>query len=190
MAVTSIEARCRHCGRDVHLSEVRDLRTGQCPRCGRLLAPDWTDKLLHDATRADAALQHLVAALRALRRTPGHLSLRPHSVLRNLVEEVGWDDDLAAEPELLADELPELRRLHARWEGLARTDRGAPAPAGAGPGPAPRQGRFRRLVATLFPGHREAGFPRASSPSAPPTGAAVGPRPQGPGDRDRQLEAA
>lgn len=118
MVVTPIGARCHRCGRDFHLFEVRDDRSGRCPRCGWILAPDWTDKLLHDATRADAAQRHLVRSLRDLHSLPGNLAVRPHTVLRTLFEEVGWAEDLAREPEMLRHELGELRRHIAEWELL------------------------------------------------------------------------
>ncbi|MGE3447815.1 MAG: hypothetical protein AB7H92_09580 [Microbacteriaceae bacterium] len=71
MPVTPIEARCRRCGDDFHLFEVRDQRRGTCPRCGWILTPDWTAKLLEDAARADIAQRHLVGALRSLHNLPG-----------------------------------------------------------------------------------------------------------------------
>lgn len=94
MPVTPIEARCRRCGDDFHLFEVRDHRRGTCPRCGWILTPDWTAKLLEDAARADIAQRHLVGALRSLRNLPGNVAVRPHTVLRNLFEGVGWQRDL------------------------------------------------------------------------------------------------
>lgn len=129
MPVTPIEARCRRCGDDFHLFEVRDQRLGTCPRCGWILTPDWTAKLLEDAARADIAQRHLVGALRSLRNLPGNVAVRPHTVLRNLFEEVGWQRDLVEDPGLLREELRELRRLLASWERLE------PAATGAAPGP-------------------------------------------------------
>lgn len=118
MAVTPIGARCRRCGEDFHLFEVREQRSGCCPRCGWVLTPDWTAKLLEEAGRADFAQRHLVAALRSLRNLPGNVDLRPHTILRNLFEEVGWEQELADNPEMLREELRELRRLVSAWELL------------------------------------------------------------------------
>jgi hypothetical protein len=118
LAVTPIQARCRRCGEDFHLIEVLDDRSGTCPRCGWSLTLDWTAKLLDDAARADIAQGHLVGALRSLSSLPGNVVLRPHTVLRNLFEEVGWEHDLAQNPEMLRDEIRELRRLLAAWELL------------------------------------------------------------------------
>ena len=118
MPITPIEARCRRCGEDFSLFEVRVQRTGVCPRCGWMLTPDWTAKLLEDAAVADIAQRHLVNALRSLRNLPGNAMVRPHTVFRNLFEEVGWQKDLAEAPEMMRDELRELRRLVAAWELL------------------------------------------------------------------------
>ena len=118
MPVTPIEARCRRCGGDFSLFEVRVQRTGVCPRCAWMLTPDWTAKLLEDAAVADIAQRHLVNALRSLRNLPGNAAVRPHTVLRNLFEEVGWQTDLAEDPEMLRGELRELRRLIGAWELL------------------------------------------------------------------------
>jgi hypothetical protein len=118
MAVTSIEARCRRCRQDFELIELRTQHNGTCPRCGWALAPDWTDKLLYDATAADAGLRLLVRSLRSMSNLPGNVALQPHSVLRNLVGEVGWEDDLTDDPDMLERALHEVRRLLDTWELL------------------------------------------------------------------------
>jgi hypothetical protein len=118
MAVTPIKARCRRCGEDFHLYEVLDHRSGTCPQCGWILTANGTTKLLEDAAVADIAQRHLVGSLRNLRNLPGDMQLRPHTVLRNLFEEVGWHNDLAEDPEILRHELHELRRLLGAWELL------------------------------------------------------------------------
>jgi hypothetical protein len=118
VAVTAIRARCRRCREDFHPFEVLDQRDGTCPRCGWSLSYDWTATLLEEAARADIAQRHLVDALRRLRDLPGNMLLRPHIVLRNLFEEVGWHKDLAEDTDTLQEELPELRHLLAAWELL------------------------------------------------------------------------
>jgi hypothetical protein len=118
MALVPIEARCRRCRGDFHLFELLDDRSGTCPRCGWPLTVDWTDLLLDDAARADIAQRLLVGALRNLRSLPGNMALRPHVVLRNLFEEVGWQNELADDPEMLREALGELRRLLTAWELL------------------------------------------------------------------------
>lgn len=118
VAVTAIQARCRRCRQDFHLFEVLDQRDGTCPRCGWRLSHHWTATLLEQAARADIAQRHLVDALGRLRNLPGNVLLRPHIVLRNLFEEVGWDKDLAEDSDTLQEELSELRPLLAAWELL------------------------------------------------------------------------
>jgi hypothetical protein len=118
MAVRSIQARCRRCGDDFTLADLLDDRRGVCLRCGWPLTHDWTPKLLGDAARAEAAQRQLVSALRSLRNLPGNVVVRPHTVLRNLFDEVGWQRDLAEDPELLREELRELRRALLEWELL------------------------------------------------------------------------
>jgi hypothetical protein len=154
MAVTPIEARCRRCGEDFHLFEVTEQRRGTCPRCGWMLTPDWTAKLLEDAARADIAQRHLVGALRSLRNLPGNVAVRPHTVLRNLFEEVGWQRDFAEDPALLREELAELRHLVRTWERLE-----PPAADHA-----PRPSWLRRAAAVLLgtQPHRQA--PAAARP--------------------------
>ena len=116
--MTSIEAQCRRCGRVFTLFQIRVERSGRCPGCGSMLTPDRTEELLQHGANADVALRHLVEALRAVRGLPGVVVLRPHTVMRNLFEEVGWEEDLAGDTESLYEELHELRSLVAAWEAL------------------------------------------------------------------------
>ena len=118
MAVTPIQARCRRCDEDFRLYEVLDHRRGTCPQCGWILTADRTVKLLEDAAVADIAQRHLVGSLRSLRNLPGDVLLRAHTVLRNLFDEVVWERDLADHPEVLREELRELRPLLSAWELL------------------------------------------------------------------------
>jgi hypothetical protein len=136
MAVTSIEARCRRCRKGFELIELRDQHSATCPRCGWALTHDWGDKLRADAAAADAALGLLVRSLRSMRSLPGNVAIQPHSVLRNLGDEVGWERDLADDPELLRPALREARRLLDTWELLD------PAVAAA----QPRRSRLQRAV--------------------------------------------
>ena len=140
MPVTPIQAHCSRCGQYFHLFELLDDRSGRCPRCNWTLTQDWTHALLDDARRADIAQRHLVKALRGLGNLPGNITVRPVTVLRNFFEEVGWQRDLAADPELHRAELAELRRLVTAWELLD------PAVADA----QPRRGRLRRAIDAIL----------------------------------------
>lgn len=142
MAVTAIKARCRRCRQDFYLFEVLDQRDGTCPRCASSLSHDWTATLLEEAARADIAQRHLIDALRRLRNLPGNVLLRPHIVLRNLFEEVGWHKDLAEDIDTLQEELSEARQLLAAWELLD------PEVVAA----LPHRGRIRRIL-DWFAGH-------------------------------------
>lgn len=154
MAVTPIEAHCRRCLERFYLFELLDDRTGRCPRCGRTLSQDWVPELLRQARTADITQRRLIASLRGLRDIPGNLMLRPHTVLRNLFEEVGWQRDLAENPAALREELRELHRLLAEWEQLA--------PQSAAP--RRRRGWFRRLLDALI--DRDARARKASTDAA------------------------
>ncbi len=141
MAITPIEARCRRCHQELLLGDLRDVPDGLCPGCGYPLAPDWWDYALSQASLADPYLEKLVGVLRHLVQLPGNLELEPHSVLRNLVEEVGWEEQLAAEPDALGEEIGFLREELDRWSALAPPER---RQAGS-----PLAGGLRRLAGRL-----------------------------------------
>ena len=163
MAPTPIGARCRSCGRDFHLFEVRDQRTGLCPRCGRPLTPDWTGMLLEDVARVEIAHWHLVDALRRLRQLPGNMAVRPHTLLRNLFKEIGWQRDLAEDQEMLRQELRRIRRHIAIWQKLDRTITAAQ----------PRRSWLHRVIAAITGAphasrrraHRDSDVPGDDSPT-------------------------
>jgi len=118
-AAAPIQARCRRCQGDFFLYEVVEDKTGECPRCQWPLSPDWTPLLLEEAKRADAAQRDLVTALRRLVGLPGNMEILPHSVLRNLFEDIGWERALASEPVLIREEIRRLRERVEAWELLA-----------------------------------------------------------------------
>ena len=62
--------------------------------------------LLEESRNADSAMKLLVRALRRLNGLPGNLELMPHSVLRNLFEEVGWEEEFATDPHYAAGRAP------------------------------------------------------------------------------------
>jgi hypothetical protein len=139
MPLTPIGARCRRCGRSFYLFEVRDEGTGTCPRCGRPLAADWTAVLLEDIARAEIAQRHLFQALRRLRKLPGNLAVRPHTLLRNFFKEIGWQNDLADDPEMLREELRHIRQHVSAWQRLDQKDTGN----------RPRRSWRQRLIETI-----------------------------------------
>ena len=122
MYVSPIEARCRHCAREFRLSDLLSAADGVCPYCARLLSPEWTSLLLQESRTADEAMMALVRALRRLVGLPGNLELLPHSVLRNLFEEVGWEEEFSNDPAGAQDELRFIRLEVESWERLAELD--------------------------------------------------------------------
>ena len=127
MATTPIQGRCRRCGREFHLFELVEARDGRCPRCEYLLTPEYTFLLLDEAGRADRLERELVASLRRLVGLPGNLEVIPHSVLRNIFEEVGWEEEVAGDRELVRHEVEELRRWLDRWAELTQSEQEAQA---------------------------------------------------------------
>ena len=118
MAVRPIQARCRRCQQTFHLFELLDDNSGRCPRCNWALTPDWAQELIRQAAVADTAQRQLILALRGLRNIPGNVTLLPHTVLGNLFTEVGWERDIAEEPDLLRREISELRNHLGAWQRL------------------------------------------------------------------------
>lgn len=142
-----IEARCEHCGEVFALFELRGDRTGNCPRCGRQLAPDWTAKLLHDTARAEVALRELLASIKGLQSMPTSMRVLPSTVLRPLFEETRWQEELAEAPEVAESELRAIRRFVSDYEralgqATAASDRASRR----------RRRRLRKLVGARRPG--------------------------------------
>jgi hypothetical protein len=120
MEAHPIDARCRHCTSDFPISDLLLAVDGRCPICGWTLTPEWTIVLQEESRNADAAMMLLVRALRRLYGLPGNLQLLPHSVFRNLFEEVGWEQDLSVDPDYAGQELRLLRLQFESWERLAQ----------------------------------------------------------------------
>jgi hypothetical protein len=118
-----LEGRCRRCGNRFLLRDLLDDRTGLCTYCRRPLSPDWTEVMLDEAAHADHAQQQLVKALRRLVGLPGNLEVVPHVVLRNALEQIGWEQDLENDPEAAAREAAYLREQADRWAASAMGSR-------------------------------------------------------------------
>lgn len=120
MEALPIEVKCRHCTSDFPISDLLLAVDGRCPVCGWTLSPEWTTMLQEESRNADTAMMLLVRALRRLYGLPGNLQLLPHSVFRNLFEEVGWEQDLSVDPDYAGQELRLLRLQLESWERLAQ----------------------------------------------------------------------
>jgi hypothetical protein len=113
-----IRAICRRCHNEFALHEILEKNDGTCPRCSWSLSRDWESLLFEQARIADRAQQVLVKSLRRLVSLPGNLAILPHSVFRNLFEEVGWEITLAKEPAVIREELRLLHEEVDRWDRL------------------------------------------------------------------------
>ena len=102
------------------MAEVVEERTGLCPRYRALLTRELGPVLLEEARRAERAQMGLVGSLHRLVSLPGYLEIGPHSVFRNLLEEVNWERDLRDNP------VARVRRL-PRPRGVERLVLGSPA---------------------------------------------------------------
>jgi hypothetical protein len=100
------------------LFELLERKDGECPRCRHPLSPEWTFLMLEETERAETAQRELLTALRRLVGLPGNLRVKPRSILRNVLEEVGWEEDLAPEPELVEEQVRDLEEKTHEWERL------------------------------------------------------------------------
>ena len=106
-----IRARCRVCLLDFYLSEVSRSPEGRCPRCGRKLSPAYTTMMVGEAARICRAHGELLEAVRILVSLPGNLELIPHTLVRDLLEEVDWEEQIAKDRRLIRREIDELERM-------------------------------------------------------------------------------
>jgi hypothetical protein len=106
-----IRARCRFCRLDFYLSELARSPEGRCPRCGRRLAPAYTNMVVREAGRVCRAHSELLEAVRLLVSLPGNLELIPHTLIRDLLEEVDWQEEIAQDRELIRREIDELEKM-------------------------------------------------------------------------------
>jgi hypothetical protein len=114
----SVEVRCRHCDAAFTLADLLAERTGRCPNCNVLLAPEWTEVLFEEAARVEESQAGLITGYRRLAGLPGFLEVLPHTLIQNFFEEVGWEEQLSADPELVERELRLLRQELMAWEHL------------------------------------------------------------------------
>ena len=106
-----IRARCRFCRLDFYLSELTRSQEGRCPRCGRRIAPAYTAMVVREAGRVCQAHRVLLDAVRLLVSVPGNLELIPHTLVRDLLEEVDWQEQIAEDRDLIRREIDELERM-------------------------------------------------------------------------------
>ncbi len=141
MAARPIHAQCRQCGQRMVLGEVVTVTAGRCPGCSRVLAPGYTELLLQDAQRAERLEGELVITLRRLAGLPGNLRLDPDAILAAAIAEVGWDELLAGDRDLVQTEAEHIDADTRRWRSRERGARLEQAPA--------LSGRIRALAQRL-----------------------------------------
>jgi hypothetical protein len=111
--MAGIRAHCRACHYSIYLSEfVRSpfLET-HCPSCGRDLAENDPQRVRREAARAVRAHDDLVESVRFLVNVRGNLELVPHTLVRELFEEVDWrHDEIVQDRELIEREIEALER--------------------------------------------------------------------------------
>jgi hypothetical protein len=66
---------------------------------------------VREATRACRAHRDLLESVKVLVGLPGNLELIPHSVVRHLLEEVDWAEEIAEDRDLIRREIEELERM-------------------------------------------------------------------------------
>ena len=125
--MAGIRAHCRACHFSIYLTEIvrSPFLDAHCPNCGR----------------------DLVESIRILISLPGNLALVPHTIVRELFEEIDWrHDEIVTDRELIQREIEALERYLEVWEELVGTEDAARG--------SELRGRLRRLSATLrrFPG--------------------------------------
>jgi hypothetical protein len=123
VAFPPLLGRCRRCDADFSLLDLTERSDGRCPHCGWILSADHVPLVLEESMRAYRAHQDLTGSLHRLVGIPGNLEVLPHSVFGPLLEEVGWEEELRQEPEVVHDELTYLKAALAHWERFSENER-------------------------------------------------------------------
>jgi hypothetical protein len=118
--MSKIRAHCRKCHFSFYLRELvrATFLEGHCPNCGRPLADD-RPKMMREAARTVLLHDDLLESVRALVRLPGNLELVPHTLVRELLDEANWVDEVLDDRDVLGLAVEELERLVNAWERLA-----------------------------------------------------------------------
>jgi hypothetical protein len=142
--MAGIRAHCRACHFSIYLTEIvrSPFLDAHCPNCGRDLVERDPKLMRREAARAVRAHDDLVESIRTLISLPGNLALVPHTIVRQLFEEIDWHhDEIVTDRELIQREIEALERYLEVWEELVGTDDAARG--------SELRGRLRRLSATL-----------------------------------------
>jgi hypothetical protein len=111
--MAGIRAHCRACHYSIYLTEfVRSpfLET-HCPSCGLDLAENDPQQVRREAARAVRAHDDLIESVRFLVNVRGNLELVPHTLVRELFDEIDWrHDEIVQDRELVEREIEALER--------------------------------------------------------------------------------
>ena len=123
--MAGIRAHCRACHYSIYLTEfVRSpfLET-HCPSCGRDLAENDPQRVRREAARAVRAHDDLVESVRFLVNVRGNLELVPHTLVRELFEEIDWrHDEIVEDRELIEREIEALERYLETFSELVDSE--------------------------------------------------------------------
>ena len=116
---STIRGHCRNCHYFFDLAEIvrASFLEGHCPNCGQPLATD-RQLFLTTAARTLRAHQEFVENVRALVAIPGNFELIPHTLVRDLLEDIDWEDRIARDRELVQLEIQALQRYLRDWTTL------------------------------------------------------------------------
>ena len=118
--MSRIRGRCRLCRFEFDLAQLvrSPFLEGHCPYCGQPLAAD-TRRMLKAAARTMIAHDEFLQSVRDLADLPGNLVLVPHTLVREVLEEIDWEEKLVEDRELVRREIEELERYAKAWAKLA-----------------------------------------------------------------------
>lgn len=117
---SKIRGHCLVCHYSFFLAELirAPFFEGHCPSCGCPLAED-RPALRRLMGRAVYLHETLVDCVRALVALPGNFELLPHSLLRDFLDGIDWEDEIGRDRELVQLQVEQLRRYLRTWMDLA-----------------------------------------------------------------------
>lgn len=123
--MAGIRAHCRACHFSIYLEVLvrAPFLEAHCPNCGRDFVEREPQRMRREAARAVRAHDDLVESVRYLVGLPGNLELIPHTLVRELFDEIDWrHDEIVADRELIQREIEALERYLDMWCELVSSD--------------------------------------------------------------------
>jgi hypothetical protein len=114
-----IRGHCLVCHYSFFLAELSraPFFEGYCPSCGSPLAED-RPALHRLMDRAVHLHETLVECVRDLTALPGNFELLPHSLVRDFLEGMDWEDEISRDRELVQLQIEHLQRYLQTWMDL------------------------------------------------------------------------